>query len=100
MGGVLITLKSWKWLANNGVMLEYEGHSGIRARHFVPPNGLVSIAEAAKILNTNEVQLHRLRRAKKLKTAKRRGRAAVAVSELLRLKREPESIRPGRALHA
>jgi hypothetical protein len=97
MGGVLIELKDWKWLKNNGVMLEYESKTGIKAKHFVPPGGVVSIPEAAKILATNEVQLHRLKKAGRLKTEKRRGRTAVPVGELLRLKASPGQIRPGRS---
>lgn len=97
MGGVLITLKSWKFLGNNGLSLEYGNERGIRARHYVPPDGLVTVAEAAQILDTNEVQLHRLRRAKMIRTRFRHGRTHIPVSELLRLRREPESLHPGRA---
>ena len=96
MGGVLIRLVRWKFLANNGVEMHYKGPSGIVARHFVPAGGEVTLPEAAQILKTNEVQLHRLRRAKKLDTMKRGGRTLVPVRELLRLTRKPEGLHPGR----
>jgi hypothetical protein len=96
MGGVLVSLKEWKWLKNNGVVLLYAGLGGLEARRFVPAGGMVSLPEAAQILATNEVQLHRLKRAKKLQTTKVRGRAQVPISELLRLRKKPEGLHPGR----
>lgn len=97
MVGTLVSLKGWKFLGNNGVTLEYGNKRGIKAHHYVPPNGLVTIPEAAQILGTNEVQLHRLRRAKKIKTRLMRGVTALPVSELLRLRRDPDALYPGRA---
>ncbi len=97
MGGVLVSLKSWKFLGNNGVMLEFGNARGIKARHYVPPDGLVTVAEAAQILGTNEVQLGRLKVKKMLKTRSRRKMTHVPVSELLRLRRDPDALRPGRA---
>ncbi len=90
MGAVQVTLKRWRWLKNNGVTLEYEGGDGLKGTRFVRPNGAVSVHEAAMILGTYDVHLYRLKRAGKLKMERHRGRLNVRVSELLRLKREPE----------
>ncbi len=91
MGSVRLRLASWDWLNNNGLILHYRG-GDVRARHFVRPGGSVSVAEAAQILGTNDVQLHRLRRAGRLATGKARGRTVVPLTELLRIRRDPDAL--------
>ena len=58
-------------LANHGARVEYAPASRSR---FVPPNGLLTVPEAAKVLGTNRVRVLRMGVARKLKLKPGRGR--------------------------
>jgi len=79
-------LKSAVFLKNHGVRVSYAGTAIQRVR-FEPPNGTLTVGEAARVLKTYPVLIDRLLRLKRLKYRVKGCRRMIRVSECLRLLR-------------
>jgi hypothetical protein len=79
-------LRSAVFLKNHGVRVSYAG-TGIHRIRFEPPNGTLTVGEAALALKTYPVLMDRLLRLKRLKYRMKGCRRMIRVSECLRLKR-------------
>jgi len=76
------------WLKNHGIRIEERFPSGAVRVRFVRPDGVVSIQEAAGILETYALKVYRLVRRRQMKTVKCQGKIMVPLSEVKRLRRE------------
>ncbi len=76
-------LVSARWLANHGVLLHYAGN-GTPTR-FVPPDGALTVGEAARLLGIYPLHLYRLHARGVLRFRDRKGVATVGLVELRRI---------------
>lgn len=63
-------LVSARWLKNHGVSLRYAGNGGFR---YVPPDGVLTVGEVAKLLNTYKLKVYRLEEQGRIRFVDRRG---------------------------
>ena len=77
-----------QWLKNHGVRVVTQGPRG-RLERFEPPDGAVTVAEAAAALGTYQVKIRRLIERKRLKSNRdaTTGSLVVPVRELRKLRR-------------
>lgn len=85
-GNTVSSLRSARWLGNNGVLVIYRGPTGTDTRRFEPPSGFLTIPETCKLLKIYDVMLYRLRDMGRLQVRRRGGLALVSVREALRIR--------------
>jgi hypothetical protein len=84
-----------KFLKNHGCEVTQRRY-GKAEKRFVRPNGLLRLREAVVALKTNDMQLLRLERSRRLKVRLVGGRKHVPLSEVKRLKSDRSELYPGR----
>jgi hypothetical protein len=86
-------IKAVTFLANNGVRVVYSSENAVRAR-YEPPNGSVSLQEAAVLLGTYPFLMYRLKDSGRVRVRRKDRRLMVPVRECHRLRKAWRGISP------
>lgn len=84
-------------LKNHGVVVTRRTKYGQARKRFVRPDGALRMSEAVAFLGTNDMQLYRLARLKKLKMIRVSGERMIPLAEIRRLHRNRAALYPSLA---
>lgn len=86
--GVLVRLKTWKWLGNGGLVLSYDDGDGLHGKRFVPAGGTLTIADAARVLGVNDMFIYRRAKRGAFRLGRKHRKARMALTDVRHLRHE------------